>query len=82
MESNQIISMTSVFFVMTKDCTGAKAKQGFNVGNIFLLNPISQNRSILISDTAMLQEFKNFNVSLEIHNGNTFKEIFINNVNT
>ena len=82
MEANQIVSMTSVFYVMSKDCSGAKAKQGFNVGNIFLLNPIQSNRSMLISDTAMLQEFKKFNVSLEIHSGNTFKEIFINNVNT
>lgn len=67
MEANQIVSMTSVFYVMSKDCSGAKAKQGFNVGNIFLLNPIQSNRSMLISDTAMLQEFKKFNVSLEIH---------------
>ena len=45
-----------------------------------MLNPIDETRSILINEASMLKENPNYVVSLEINNGNFYKEIFIHNL--
>ena len=61
MEGNQVISQSSVFYVMQKDCKANKQqKTTQSVGNVFILNPFQQEKSILISDTSMLQIHQNF----------------------
>jgi len=48
MEGNEVVSMSTVYYVMSKDCSGKQAKHGFNTGNTFLLHPIQSDRSLLI----------------------------------
>ena len=57
-----------------------KDPKNFFNGNVFLLSPVDESRSILINEASMLKENANYVVSLEMNSGTVYKEIFIHNL--
>lgn len=52
------------------------------MGNIFILNPYEANRSILLTESAFLKEREEYVMSVEIQNGDVYREIFMHNQGT
>ena len=66
LDNEQVSSLTSVFYITQKDCSKQQKTVSTKSGNVFILNPFEQDRSVLFTEAVFLKERPEYVMSLEI----------------
>jgi len=81
LDNEQVSSMSSVFYITQKDCSKQQQRQisSKSGGNVFILDTLDTERSVLFTEAVFLKEREGYVMSLEITGGNKYKEIYLHN---
>ena len=80
LDNEQVSSMSSVFYITQKDCSKQpKQISSKSGGNVFILDTLDTERSVLFTEAVFLKEREGYVMSLEITSGNRYKEIYLHN---